>query len=351
MTEPARQQIPPHTLRDQVVETVRQHWQPPQASVRGHHVAPQEVEAVARAVLDVMLTRQFRVGKLPPDEEYAILLRRASHWVQRGQPISITFGYAPMKNPLTVPYRHADWAEFFALCHLTAWHNKVCAVYPPGLRIKIIFDDSTIDMANRADPRAMKDYMNSIARLIPAMGYQSLIVKTLKQSWFAWLFHLGLYQVARRRLRAWEQDPANGPMIEQMLESARRNILLPEGLGPEEQERFLQEAAHRYRLYCEAMEISRFSKLGHSLIAMYLDGTQHHCRSLGELHLTSVSKGQVTQPWQGPGVLLDNGKGTLVPFVLTGGRRERMITEEVSGINLLPVEGFDRIQVCREPSE
>ncbi len=339
---------PAPSQRDRVVDAVRQRWLRLEPAVQGYRVASQQVEAVTRTALDAMLTRPFRVGPLPGDEEYGQLLHRASHWVRRGEPIRITLGYAPMKNPLAVSRRSVDWAEFFALTHLAAWSDKVRALYPPGLKIKIIFDDSTIELANLSASSDMEPYMTSLARLIAAMGYQSLIVKTLRQSWFAWLFHLGFYRLARRRLARWERDPANQPMIERMYESAQRNTPSPPGLDAEQQERYYRDASHRYRLYCEALQVSRFARLGHALIAMYLDGTQHHVRQSPALHLTSVSKGHVTQPWQGQGALLDNGKGSLVPYVLTTGRHERMVIESQEGLDLVPMEGFDRILICRE---
>ena len=79
---------------------------------------------------------------------------------------------------------------------------------------------------------------------------------------------------------------------------------------------------------------------------MYLEGGQHHIPQSVALHLTSVAKGQVTQPWQGEGALLDNGHGKLVPFVLTGGRREHYATETVGGLDLVPRAGLDRIVVA-----
>ena len=81
---------------------------------------------------------------------------------------------------------------------------------------------------------------------------------------------------------------------------------------------------------------------------MYLDGSQHHIRQKAALHLTSVGKGQVTQPWQGEGGLLDNGHGKLVPCVLTAGRREKLTSQVVRGLDVLNMEGFDAIEVCRE---
>jgi hypothetical protein len=257
-------------------------------------------------------------------------------------------GYAPMKNPNTVRRPQADWAEFFALCHLCSWHNKVCGVYPPGLRIKIIFDDSTIRMANRHAAAPMESYMASIGRLIRSLGYESFLVGTMRQSSFAWLFHLGFYQIAGRRVRRWEQDPANRDALERMTDFAERNLDIPSGLSDAERRRRCEEAAHRYRVYWEALQLSGFSRLGHKLIAMYLDGQQHHLPAEAALHLTSLGKGLVVQPWQGEGALLDNGHGKLVPTVLTAGRRDKVVSQTVGGLNLVPQEGFDSIAVCSE---
>jgi hypothetical protein len=65
------------------------------------------------------------------------------------------------------------------------------------------------------------------------------------------------------------------------------------------------------------------------------------------VHLTTLDKGQMTQPWQGEGALLDNGHGKLEPFVLTTGRRPRHGCHTVEGLDLIPYPGFDRIAVAR----
>jgi len=65
------------------------------------------------------------------------------------------------------------------------------------------------------------------------------------------------------------------------------------------------------------------------------------------LHLTTLDKGQVTQPWQGVGVLVDNGHGSLLPSVLTGGRQQRYETRSVEDLRLVPGEAFERITVAR----
>ena len=336
---------PVDDLRARVMETVYEHWEEPRAGENLGRVSGTEADRLARAALDAMLTRPFRVGVRPGPEIYDKLLRRVRRSVDRCRPIPITLGYGPMKNPNAVSDSRADWAEFFALNHLIKWHNKVQRVYPPGLAIRIVFDDSTLIMANRADPGQIASYIASIRALIGVLGGGRVLLPPMRQSSFAWLFHLGVYPLARWRVRRWERDPAHRDEMEHMAEAARRNLALPPGLDPKQQERFVAEAAHRYRIYWEALQLSHLTRGRRRLIAMYLDGSQHHIRQPMALHLTTVDKGQVTQPWQGEGALRDNGHGRLEPYVLTTGRRERSVVRTVAGLDLVPLPGFERIAV------
>jgi len=326
-------------------------WQKPTAAPKRYSVPAAQLDELARTVLDTMLVRSYRVTPLPPEKDYQELLSRVTHWVRRGQAVQIMLGYGPMKNPKNTDHTHADWAEFFALCHLCAWHNKICSVYPPGLVIKIIFDDSTIRMANRHPKKPMNDYIASVGKLIRDLRYDSFIAGTMRQSSFAWLFHFGLYQLAALRLRSWERNPANREAMERMLEFSRRNLDVPEGLSKVEREARFVRAAHRYRVYWEALQLSGFSRMGSKIIAMYLDGRQHHLPQPAALHLTSLGKGQVVQPWQGPGALLDNGHGKLVPTVLTGKKLEHLHRTNVSVAGIVPGRGFDSIQICFEDND
>jgi hypothetical protein len=334
-------------LRDQVLGTMHKHWQKPRRADHPAAVPAAEVDKVARAALDTMLTRQFRVGPLPGPEVYEELLLRVRRKVQKNQPIYVTVGYGPIKNLHAVNYSRADWAEFFALCHLVAWHNKVQAVYAPGLQIRIVFDDTTLAMANRAEWKLMKSYMASIGELIRMLGFDGLFLPSFGHSSFAWLFHLGLYQWARWLVRRWERNPANQEQLHKMNEYARRNVVLPAGLDLEQQEDAIREASHRYRVYWQALQLSGVTHSKNRVVAMYLNGSQHHLPQAVALHLTSLDKGQVTQPWQGEGALVDNGHGRLEPFVLTAGRRQRYTEHLVDGLTLLPCDGFDKIAVVR----
>jgi hypothetical protein len=344
--------LPPQreVMQREVATWLQQRWIKPAPSVVGPRPPKNHVDNLSRTVLDTMLTRQFRNAKFPDQDAYAQQLKCVRYWVRRGRPIRLNLGYAPMKNLNAAHASRADWAEFFALCHLCAWHNKVQAVYPPGLQIKIVFDDSAVALANRPDPALMDSYIKSIDELISALRYRSFIRGVGRHSSFAWLFHILPLPLSRLHLWWWERQQANQPVIERMDLYAKRNLTLPPGLSAAEEEQLCKKASHRYRAYWGALLVALwFQKMAfcaNSLIAMYLDGSQHHIPLKKALHLTTVGKGQITQPWQGEGALCDNGHGELIPIVLTSKRRAEMNVMEVTDLNLIPMEGFDHIQVC-----
>ena len=345
--------LPDDVLKSRVVEAVRRHRAPPQPSEPTAPLRGARLEEMARAVLDTMLTRQFRVGPLPPPDVYEQFLAPVRRFVARGRPVRVTMGYGPLKNPNAVARCEADWAEFFALYHLVAWHNKVQRVYPPGLEFQIVFDDETLLLANNADPARMDAYTTSVSDLIRALGLEKIFLPPLRWTHIAWFMRFGPYQllrfclmrIAEWRVSRWERDSAHRQQLERMAEFARRNVTPPVGLKPEQHERFFREASHRFRVCWDALNMAcQLFPSRERLLALYLDGSQHHRRQLA-LHVTSVDKGQVTQPWQGEGVLLDNGHQLLEPFVLTGGRRPRHGARVIERLDVVPVAGFDRLAV------
>jgi hypothetical protein len=340
-------------LRARAREVVRRHWVPPRAAGPPEAPGGARAEEQARAVLDTMLTRQFRVGPLPPPEVYEHLLAPVRHFVGRGKPVKVSLGYGPLKNAHAVAHAGADWAEFFALCHLVAWHNKVQQVYAPGLQFQIVFDDETLLLANHADRGRMNAYTSSVGDLIRLLGFGAVFLPPLRLTHVArflrfgpyQLFRLGLMLIAEWRVRRWERDPAHREQLARLTEFARRNVTVPPGLDTDEQERYVRRASHRFRVCWDALNLGcRLFPSKERLVALYLDGSQHHRRQLA-LHLTSVDKGQVTQPWQGEGVLVDNGHGKLEPFVLTAGRRPRYGARVLDGLDVVPAAGFERIAV------
>jgi hypothetical protein len=329
-----------------IAQVVKRHWILPAVSRPVQPISGLMADELSRTVLDVLLTRQYRVGPLPETAVYQELLARVRYFVARGKPITITLGYGPQKNQNTVTYSRADWAEFFALGHLVSWHNKVQKIYPPGLTIQIVFDDGTLLMANHAKKAVMRSYMTSITDLIQALGYESIFPRPLANSQFAWLFRFGLYQLAEWRVRRWENQSCHQALIERMDAAAARNLTIPPLLTPERQALFVRDASHKYRVFWEALQILGITRSKKRIIAMYLDGSQHHIQQTIAFHLTTLGKGNVTQPWQGEGVLMNNGHGTWEPCVLTAGRRQRSRTWTLNGLELVPYHGFDQITLA-----
>jgi nucleoside-diphosphate-sugar epimerase len=331
-------------LRARVEQAIRPHLRALQQAADAGPMSPERIDEVARAALAAMLTRPFRIGPFPPPEVHARLFRRVRRRVARGQPIYLSVGFGAVKNPNGVAESRADWAEFFALSHLIALHNKVQLIYPPGLSIRLIFDDVTHLWANRGRRQVIDSYISSIKELIRVLEFDRVIVRTRRLSSFAWICRV-FYPFARRRVRRWERDPSHAEQLQRMSEAARRNLALWPGLDDHMQERIAGKAAHRYRVFWEALRLSGISQTRRRIVAMYLDGSQHHIAQPLTLHLTTLDKGQMTQPWQGCGVLHDNGHGRLEPYVLTASRRARSVIRHVGGLDFIPLPGFDRIAV------
>src|SRR5688572_27639736 len=92
-------------LREAVLESIRARWIRPRFAAEPlRAVAPDDVLPLSRQVLDTMLTRQFRVGKLPPPATYDELLQRVSLRIRRAEPINVSIGYSPLKNPNSVAH-------------------------------------------------------------------------------------------------------------------------------------------------------------------------------------------------------------------------------------------------------
>ena len=342
-------QFAQHGLANRVDKEIRSRWLEIPVFDRTFRTPLNRYDKLARTTLAAMLVRKFRVKKLPDPEERELVLARVRHWVRRSQPIRITLGYAPMKNQNAVSYNHCDWAEFLSFCHLAAWNQKIQTVYPPGLTIRLVFDDSTVMIANGTARSYTDAYINSVRKLIRAMRYERLIVGVVRHSSFSWLFRFGLLQLARRRMRRWDQQPENQEQIRIMAEYARRNLLTTSTLSGEEEQTRCHEAGHRYRVYFEAMRMSGVTRIGKSVVAMYMDGAQHHPPIRPALRLATLHKELVTQPWQGAGAFENNGRCRLVPHVLTASRLDKHPTDTVLVPNLLELPGFQQVQVVYRP--
>src|SRR5258708_38477124 len=77
-SQESRVLCPPETetLRRRVIAAVQSHLPQVQPAARSPRATPAQVDETARAALDAMLTRPFRVGTLPAADVYGQLLSR-----------------------------------------------------------------------------------------------------------------------------------------------------------------------------------------------------------------------------------------------------------------------------------
>lgn len=285
-----------------------------------------EVEPAVERVVGVLTHRRFRRGAKPAGDRRAAIVRKVRYFVRRARPVGLTLGFGPIKNPNATDDNRAEWAEAFALHQVARLDAAVRAVYPPGLRVRIVCDDALVRRVNGVPVAMTRQYMDSLRRLIEALDLTYLFRGVAPLKRYEPLLHLGLcFWRARRRVRRWDADPANREAIERMNRHAFKN--LPPTPGRSEAERWneARRASYRYRLYWQALEISSIQRLQRPLMALYSS-------ERGLLRLYSLCKGNVTQPWQGEGCLTVNEKGELIPFVLTQERRARYDTQWVNGM-------------------
>jgi len=308
------------------------------AQAGGFVVPPGEVERIVARVVDVLTHSRFRRGPKPRGKDREAIERKVRYYVRRSRPVGITLGFGPIKNPNASERNRAEWAEAFAFHQMARLDAAVQEVYPPGLRVRVVCDDGLVHWVNRVPYSMTREYIASLRDLVGRLDLAYLIKGVVPLSRYQPILHLGLFFVrAERRVKRWEADPANREAIERMDLHAFKNLPPTPGLSESERWARAREASHRYRVYWEALEMSRLPHLQRPLMALY-SGER------GLLRLYSLCKGNVTQPWQGEGCLKPNEKGELVPFVLTQERKGRYRTQWVNGIRA--AQGLlDRIRV------
>ena len=167
----------------------------------------------------------------------------------------------------------------------------------------------------------MTAYRDSLNELIHTLGFEQVLrppTSLLRLTWPCFAF----YPAAEWRVRRWDGEPGRPVPVGADGRGGPAQPRPVAGTEPRATRSRGPPAAHRYRVYWEALRLSGLSRGRRRLIALYLDGSQHHIRQPVTLHLTTLDKGQMTQPWQGEGGLRDTGHGGLEPYVLTAARRE-----------------------------
>lgn len=296
-----------------------------------------EIYEISHEILNVIVHREFRSGPKPFRDLEKQLVKKLSCYVKKSKPIGLSVGFGPTKNQNAINYNHVDWAEFFSFGQLTKLNNKIHEVYEPGTNIKIVADDSLVMRANNVDKSLTQEYLQSLRELIKSLKIEPVITKVTPLSRYN-LFIVPYLPIARKIVKKFEDNPANTEKIEEMFIHAKRNLYFKDRVREQEKEEMIKKAAHEYKVFWTAMNLSKIAKLQRR-IQLFYDQKE------GFVTIYTLHKGNKTQPWQGEGCL-EYISGKLIPFVLTQSRIDNYETETVNN-RLFDIKGFDKIKVVR----
>lgn len=116
---------------------------------------------------------QNRQGPAPTPEGYVAIRRVLLHYIERQEPISVLvpWGSKKPKNSMSI-----DVADLFALKQLEALHNRVRAVYAPGVHVNVGIEDlgGRFLWKDRESLSSSATYVNEFVRLTEILGYSWL---------------------------------------------------------------------------------------------------------------------------------------------------------------------------------
>jgi hypothetical protein len=227
--------------------------------------------------------------------------------IETNQPISITLGHGPLKNPNNAHVQSVDWAELFSYIQLFRLHQAVQVFHKPGLCIDILTDDSRAAYANHIPQNWMNSYAKSVRILSQSQSFQGVFrsVTPITQSDLFSEIEPFLEE-SHEAVQRWQADPDNQEDLSRRVIYAIRNrpaSLWKEKLPETERQLEAYDSVLRYMAYHRAEQQAGIWSQPDTLYYRY----SHHP---GHYQAYTLRRGSISQPWQGRGALtqLENGK-------------------------------------------
>ncbi len=271
----------------------------------------------AAIIYSIITNKQFRSGPLPSEATRNLVLEVIQQHIIKGLPVNIFQFWGGAKNP-NLPLIQAELCEFATLNNLKHLNDEVSKVYAPGLKIFIFPGDERIHHVNKIPSAHTESYVQSLIRLTNHFkGLFSVIpVSTLYQK-YAEDFNFSL-QNAKKKIG---DEIYSKPGFDHLVANARKNITVADLNSEEEIDlrsfeaakdyiiyRVAEEEAKIFRDFADSIRFSfiRFSPF-YSVYKDYLPLIEEIRPGLNcVLHLYTGSKGNITQPWQAIGKIVEN---------------------------------------------
>jgi pyoverdine/dityrosine biosynthesis protein Dit1 len=259
-------------------------------------------------IYGVLTNKRFvRSKKLSPDFMQTVLSKIETA-VKGCEPVKVVLGFGYHKNPNACTDLLPDLAEEMAIEQLANWVESVKNIYKEGMKIEIITSGKRAEIVNWMRTEHTLAYHLALKKMVEKYHFmQVLPIGELYDQ-----FHED-FQVALDKEKKEINPDWTDPFWIEQANHARSNIWKC-GLSEEEITKKSQQAAAGYVIYHNAeKEVNLLEKKFPGAIrASY----NRHGESL---ILWTTAKGDITQPWQGKGVIDSNGRFTVVTQKRKGG--------------------------------
>lgn len=272
----------------------------------------------SRTVLEILTSKRF-CHKKPDSGLMKILSKRLEERIKKNEPVILNILHGPRKNPNATSINYAEWAELFTLHQLARLYYRIKSVYKPSLKIRIFCDDARAIAVNNYDPKSTEEYIQSLRELIRILRLEG-VIEVIQFNKIYNQYNVADYlSDAEERIRKWELDKRNKERIVEMDEHCRKNIILP-STSSQEIKNKIKNSSHLFRVYFEAETLAGI----YDIPDIWATYRKEH----GFLLIYSLTKGNITQPWQGEGCLRLLPCGKIIPYVLTQARKEKLKIKE-----------------------
>ena len=256
-----------------------------------------------------------RYVRFKPD---ASILKQIESLTQGRKPVQLVIGYGCVKNQNVTSRFLPDLAEEKALGAFVEMAEAMKKINPAGLQVKIITSGKRAELVNYVSPEKTTAYHSALQKLILQKGWQDVIeIIPIGDLYLArgQEFQRALVEARSEIEQEWNK-PVLAKFWQMEIEHARRNICR-DGLEPEVIKAISERSAFNYQVFRRAEQKVRLieERFPEAIKASYNIGHKD------TLVLWTLEPGNITQPWQGEGVVADDGK----VLVITQERKKRAL--------------------------
>lgn len=328
------------------------------------HCAHYELTPSDRKILDERGLKDFLFGQITrkrfrrwklPDLARERIDKALDHCLATQEPLLFRFRFGGYKLWRLESSPEADWAEFFALAHYSAYLAPVIAAYKPGVKIFFMSDDVFVQRLDNVPQTDTESYYRSFQHLCREFKKYAPANFSLEMK-----RHSSLYvspEELEKEFAAKMDEIENGwagKLTPERRESALATSTLNvkwdgvedlTALSPEEKSKKIERSAIMHDALVQLSTIRAFSDQNPAMISIFT--TQ-----FPSVVAVGTTKTSIVKFWIGTGVL-EERDGEYFDRILSPGQIVKLRNHafKQADINLLPLKNFSKIKIYKEKLE